>query len=104
MIRSYNFKQPVHYLANSLEMAGPVLSFKNCFQISKIIMFKIICAIWIDLVYSRKKQNINAAFFKQVDIFFNGDRVSLKIFWIVELGGVDKNTANRNSYVLLRFV
>src|ERR1700754_1871994 len=58
--------------------------------------------IIIHFIHRRIKQNIAPCLLKQVNICSYRPGVLLKIFWVIKLGGVNKNAAYPLGGVLLR--
>ena len=88
-------EQAVHDLGYALEVAGPVFAFQNGLQGTKIVFFEPGSPAGVDGGDVWKEKGVCSGFFKQGDVFFEGDGVFGKVCRVVELGRVDEDAADR---------
>jgi len=86
-------QQFIYHLAYSFEVPRPEFTFEDGFEFAKTITQGYFVG-GINFSYRWYKKYIATHTFEQGDVFGQSPWVGGQVSWVVELGGVDKNTAN----------
>ena len=87
-------QEPVHDLADTLEMSRPVLAFQQGLEGTQIIVLEVSGPTRVELCHPWQEEDVDTGGFEQGNIFLERNGIFLEVFGVVELRWVDKNAAN----------